>query len=372
MISHSPQHHHKYPWALAFLLIISLLLGPVYGAETGTRSYSDYEPGAVHYFYSPLCSSCFKVSPFIEEYEKDRPEIAIYRHDISGSQDDILLFEHFRTMHPDKRISVPVVFVGDQALIGEESIYSDLDSTIRSVQTSMQSDTGIVLPGPGTIEINPVILLLAAIGEGFNPCGLLVLALLLVSLMASDSKRTIMYVGSAYIAAFFVVRVLSGFAIFSVIQLPGVARVFLIGAGLIAIIAGVWQIKDGLQKKQQALFSIPHSKKGTISKYLKIASVPAGFIVGALTGLYGMACTVGIYISILGMIYQDFSSGIFYLLAYNFVVILPLIAILLLVIFGLSPEKLNSWREERKSLLRLVIGVIMLIMGIIILVDVFL
>ena len=34
--------------------------------------------------------------------------------------------------------------------------------------------------------------------------------------------------------------------------------------------------------------------------------------------------------------------------------------------------KLNSWRDERKSLLRIIVGVIMLVMGIIILVQAFL
>lgn len=369
MKDHSHHHYHKIIWALFISLLICLLFVPVWGAEASSGSFSEDESGVVHYFYSPLCASCQKVKPFIEEFGRNNQDILISYHDISGSQEDILLFEHFRTMHPEERIFVPVVFIGDQLLIGEDRIFSDLDATIRNMQEG-ESGKRPEISAPSEIIINPVILLLAALGEGLNPCGLLVLALLLVSLMTSDSKRTIIFVGSAYISAFFLIRVLSGFAIFSVIQLPGVARIFLICAGVIAIIVGVWQIKDGLLKNQQALFSIPQSKKGAISKYLKKASIPAGFIVGALTGLYGMACTVGIYISILGMIYQDFSSGLFYLLAYNFVVILPLIAILLLVIFGLSPEKLNSWRDERKSILRLIIGVIMLAMGIIILVPI--
>ncbi|HOJ95377.1 MAG TPA: hypothetical protein PK024_00845 [Methanospirillum sp.] len=310
--------------------------------------------------------------PYIEQYEKAHPDVRIQYHNIADNQDDILLFETFRKMHPEEVLFVPVIFIGDHALIGEDAIFSNFEQKVGEIQTHgppkvIDDRSAPVEP----ITINPVILVLAALGEGLNPCGLLVLALLLVSLMASDSRKTILLVGSAYILAFFLVRVLSGFAIFSVIQIPGVARIFLIAAGIIAIIAGLFQIKDGLLKNPHALFSIPQSKKSSISKYLKIASIPAGFIVGALTGLYGMACTVGIYISILGMIYQDFQSGLLYLLAYNFVVILPLIAILLLVIFGLSPEKLNSWRDERKSLLRIIIGVIMLIMGIIILVPIF-
>ena len=49
--------------------------------------------------------------------------------------------------------------------------------------------------------------------------------------------------------------------------------------------------------------------------------------------------------------------------------IIPLIAILLLVFFGLPPEKVNAWREGRKSQLRLAIGIIMVLMGIIILIP---
>ncbi|NLV26446.1 MAG: hypothetical protein GXY48_04675 [Methanomicrobiales archaeon] len=364
-----PRIHNR---AIIFCVILLLITG-VCAEQPINASANLPDPTAVHFFYTPLCSSCHKVMPYIEEYGAAHPDILIQYHNIGDNQNDILLFESFRKMHPEEKLFVPVVFIGNEVLIGEDVIFSDFKEKVQEFQDHGKNKVITDLTTPTEIiTINPVILLLAALGEGFNPCGLLVLALLLVSLMSVDSRKTILLVGSAYILGFFIIRVLSGFAIFSVIQIPGVAHIFLIAAGIIAIIAGLFQIKDGLVKNPKALFSIPQSKKSSISKYLKIASVPAGFVVGALTGLYGMACTVGIYISILGMIYQDLQAGIFYLLAYNVVVVLPLLAILLLVLFGLSPEKLNSWRDERKSLLRIIIGVIMLVMGIIILVQVFL
>ncbi|HPY60029.1 MAG TPA: hypothetical protein PLG55_04790 [Methanospirillum sp.] len=353
--------------------VMFFLITCALAAESTDTSVFTSDTGAVHFFYTPLCSSCHKVMPFIEEYARSHPDVIVQYHNIGDNPDDLLLFDSFQKLHPEEKLFVPVVFIGDRVLPGDDIIYSQLDVVVQEYLAQEKTGNFSYLPElDEPVLINSGILLLAALGEGFNPCGLLVLALLLVSLMASDSRKTIMLVGSAFILSFFTVRVLSGFAIFTVIQLPGIAHTFLIAAGVIAIIAGIFQIKDGLKKKKDALFSIPRSKKSTISKYLKMAGIPAGFIVGALTGLYGMACTVGIYISILGMMYKDMHSGIFYLLAYNFVVVLPLIAILLLVIFGLSPEKLNSWRDERKSLLRIIVGVIMLVMGIIILVQVFL
>jgi cytochrome c biogenesis protein CcdA/arsenate reductase-like glutaredoxin family protein len=334
-------------------------------------SNNNQQPDAIHFFYNPSCESCQVVLPFIEQYARDHPDTRIEFDDISGNQRTIEQFGRFKGVYPQEDIHVPVVFIGGTFLQGEENIINGFNSTVELfLANSTFRESGIKsAPVESTYTINPIVLLIAAIGEGLNPCGLLVLALLLVSLMATSSRKMVFFVGLAYICAFFIVRLLSGFAIFSVIQLPGIAKAFTLVAAAIAIIAGIIQIKDGLSKEQKPLLSIPDSKKGLISTYMKEASILGGFMVGILVGIYGMACTAGIYISILGMLYQDLAYGLLYLILYNFIVIIPLIAILLLVIFGLSPETVNAWREERKSLLRLMIGIIMVLMGIIILIP---
>jgi cytochrome c biogenesis protein CcdA/arsenate reductase-like glutaredoxin family protein len=333
-------------------------------------SNNNQEPGAIHFFYNPSCESCQKVLPLIEHYAISHPETRIEFNDLSN-QTNIERFSLFRGMYPDVLFHIPVVFIGDTFLQGEENITSEFNSTVESHLTYFSNRESSIDRGSTewTSPINPVVLIVAAIGEGLNPCGLLVLALLLVSLMATGTRKMVFFVGIAYICAFFIVRLLSGFAIFSVIQIPGIASAFTLVAAAIAIIAGVLQIKDGLSKEQKPLLSIPDSKKGLISSYMKEASILGGFIVGILVGIYGMACTAGIYISILGMLYKDLTYGLLYLILYNFIVIIPLIAILFLVFFGLSPETVNAWREERKSLLRLMIGIIMVLMGIIILIP---
>ena len=291
------------------------------------------------------------------------------------------LYLRFQNSYGLKHAHVPIIFIGNNSIEGAENIETNLDSKVRSVQgnqteirewTTRQeqlisnqttSDYG------SQYSVNPALLIVAGLGEGLNPCGLLVLALLLVSLMATTSRRTVLAVGISYIVAFFIVRLLSGFAIFSIIQIPGISQIFLIIAAIIALLAGIIQIRDGLAKDPKPLLAIPASKKGMISKYMKRASVPAGFVVGLLVGIYGMACTAGIYISILSMIFRNPVTGLLYLVLYNLLVIVPLICIVLLVFFGIPPEKVNSWREGKKSLLRVIIGVIMLVMGIIILIP---
>ena len=334
-------------------------------------------------FYDHNCHECQRVVGFLPGFLKENSDTSVVSYDIANNSEYYNLFQQYNDRFGKPFSPVPAIFVGEQELVGYEEITSGLGTGIAAARangtTFPITPIPTIIAGNGstidkgladkTYSINPLVLIVAAIGEGLNPCGLLVLALLLVSLMATGTRKMVLFVGIAYISAFFLVRLLSGFAIFSVIKLPGIAIAFTIVAGSIAIIAGVIQIKDGLSKEQKPLLSIPDSKKGLISNYMKKASIPGGFIVGVLVGIYGMACTAGIYISILGMLYKDLTHGLLYLIFYNFIVIIPLIAILLLVYFGLSPEKVNAWREDRKSLLRLIIGIIMVVMGIIILIP---
>lgn len=329
----------------------------------------------IHFFYNPGCGACEKIHPVIDEYEAGHPEVEIVRHSLAGNRTSVELFTAFQEAYNITHAHVPILFLGRTTLMGDEDIAASLDQTVRETRSSGPRDGLLPQYHPsgqatGPSSINLPVLLLAAIGEGLNPCGLLVLALLLVSLFSSASRRTALFIGLAYIVAFFAVRLLSGFAIFSVIQIPGISETFIFVAAAVAIVAGIIQVADGLAKKKHALLSIPESKKGIISVYMKKASVPAGLVVGALVGIYGMACTAGIYISILGMIYQEPVTGLLYLILYNLVVIIPLLAILLLVFFGIPPEKINSWRDEQKSMLRVMIGVVMIVMGIIILIPV--
>jgi cytochrome c biogenesis protein CcdA len=348
---------------------------PFIGNIPGIFSEGSCEPVIIHFFFNPGCGACEKVHPVITAYAANHSEVSVEYHSLAGNRTSIDLFNAFQAAYNISHAHVPILFLGTTTLMGQSAIENDLDQTVQGVRAN-NTCAGLLPeynPDYGNIEpasqVNMVVLLVAAIGEGLNPCGLLVLALLLVSLMASESRKTVLAIGIAYIVAFFAVRLLSGFAIFSIIQLPGISQIFTIIAAGIAIIAGIIQVADGITRKQKPLLSIPDSKKGIISSYMKRASIPAGLVAGALVGIYGMACTVGIYISILGMIYKEPVLGLIYLVLYNIIVIIPLLAILFLVFFGIPPERINTWRNEQKSMLRVIIGIVMIIMGIIILIP---
>jgi cytochrome c biogenesis protein CcdA len=106
-----------------------------------------------------------------------------------------------------------------------------------------------------------------------------------------------------------------------------------------------------------------------LGNYIRLASLPAAFVLGLLAGILGFSCTGGIYISILGLMGRNMTvmSGLPWLVLYNFFYILPLILITLLVAYGISPERADSMRIQYKRPLRMGIGVILVVLGAVIL-----
>jgi cytochrome c biogenesis protein CcdA len=196
-----------------------------------------------------------------------------------------------------------------------------------------------------------------------------VLVFLLLSIITLESRRRVLAVGFAYIAAVFIFYLLSGIGLLSFVQQFGVSQILFRAAALLAIVLGLVNVIDVIRKNEGFILAIPASKKEVIERYIRDASRPGAFILGILVGIFELPCTGGIYLAILGMMGKTltFNEGLPYLLLYNFIFVLPLIAILLVVAFGLAPETVNSWRVENRRILRLGIGLAMIAIGMVML-----
>jgi cytochrome c biogenesis protein CcdA len=78
-----------------------------------------------------------------------------------------------------------------------------------------------------------------------------------------------------------------------------------------------------------------------------------------------MPCVGGVYVAILGAMAEsnDVRSGLPYLTAYNLGVILPVLGLGALLVFGLSPGKVDEFRRRHRVSLKLVSGVILIMMA---------
>jgi cytochrome c biogenesis protein CcdA len=117
---------------------------------------------------------------------------------------------------------------------------------------------------------------------------------------------------------------------------------------------------------------VPVSWRPRMKKLIaSVTSVPGAFVIGFAVSLFLLPCTSGPYIVILGLLAKEVTrmTGIWYLLLYNLIFILPMLAITYIVYKGISTtEKLERIRQSKLRILHLIAGLIIIGIGIVMLV----
>jgi cytochrome c biogenesis protein CcdA len=374
---------------MILILLAILLLPPVFAEDTsgdthhpvlasldtGEFSPHTFEDGkpVLYFFFNRNCEECLKTLPYIEEFGGTHPDVVIYYIDIRESDDNLALFQYFKEYHATGFIPVPAVFIGNITLAGYDAITQGLPGAINGTGVNNQEDH---LPDDGGSSggaLTVPLVIAAALADGINPCAFAVLIFLMLSLLSLESRKKMLVVGSVFIFAVFCFYFLSGLGIFTVIQSAGISRIISIIAAAIAIAAGLISILSVLGGKEgPALLSIPERGKGIIEPYIRKASIPAAFIVGIMVGMFELPCTGGIYLAILSLLSNRMSvmEGIPYLLLYNLFFILPLIIILGVFVLGLPVERLEQLQAGSRRGVRIIMGVVMILLGVILLVEI--
>jgi cytochrome c biogenesis protein CcdA len=347
-----------------------------YPADTG---YPSMEGPVIWFFYNQHCGDCQQAISFIQDLHRQQPDIRVQAFDIFDNATNDALFQAMNERYGNPFSPVPSVFIGDQQITGIEAIRADLPGVIDAYR---MNGTTLLTPVPTPTEgpvsaVSPVshltlpLIISAALVDGINPCAFAVFVFLLVTIMTLESRKKMLLVGSVFIVAVFLFYFFSGLGIFAIVQVSGIARIFSLIAAGVAVVVGVITIRDAFSGDDGAMLAIPGSRKATVEAYVRKGSLPAAFILGILVGMFELPCTGGIYLAILSLLSHQgtISAGIPYLLIYNVFFIIPLVLILIIVSFGLPPERLNSWRVEHRKVVRLCMGALMIGIGVFIIVT---
>ncbi|NJD77829.1 MAG: hypothetical protein FIB08_12165 [Candidatus Methanoperedens sp.] len=224
---------------------------------------------------------------------------------------------------------------------------------------------------PQTLTLPLVII--AGLVDGFNPCAFAVLLLFITFTMGmlqmqADYRYGLMKVGSIYISGIFVTYVLIGVGFLSAISFFSATHAVGRAAALISMLLGVILMKDYFVPGGFGL-AIPGSMHTTINTWIKKTSAPGVFGAGVLVGLCTVPCSGGIYLAVIGLlsIQTTLAQGILYLLIYNLMLIVPLVAVLLASSNRVVVDKMVAWQSANKKMVRLIMGLFMVAMGFVIL-----
>ncbi len=215
----------------------------------------------------------------------------------------------------------------------------------------------------------------AAIVDSINPCVFGVLIFLIAFMLKVFKSPARMLLGGLfYTIIVYVTYLLLGFGILKLALSTGVAAAFYWGAAIIAILAGLLEIKDyfwygkgfslqmfpgGAKRLKYYTSQIEKMEKRHPATLILMTAVLGVFVV-----LVELPCTGAPYLAILGMLSRgEFASAVPLLLLYNFVFIVPLFIIIGIAYFGTSSDRLENWRKEHRGLMRLGIGLFLLLLG---------
>jgi cytochrome c biogenesis protein CcdA len=180
-----------------------------------------------------------------------------------------------------------------------------------------------------------------------------------------------MIMGLGYIMMVFITYFFAGLGLFAAVETIGISMIFYRVAAVIAIVAGIINIKDFFFYGKGFSLEIPKSRKPTIEKYIHRASLPAALVLGFLVSMFELPCTGGVYLAILSMLANNMTrmAAIPYLFFYNLIFVVPLFVILILIAKGSSAEKMEKWRKEKRKYMKLIAGLFMILLGVLMMLE---
>lgn len=382
----------------AFILFFSLFLGNYAAAQQAP----DPQKIRVVYFYSVDCPKCQIVKPFLEQIKKDYGNrIEFLDHDVKEKEECRQLFYNFIQKYnvPDSDAGTPILFVGDKYFAGP----SDIENGLRNkIDEALNKNEDLLFDcheflekwpnvkkidflggGGGEVcgidaefcpiqkdntptNISLAMIITTAAIDSVNPCAIAVLIFLITILISlKSSKKRMIVIGLFYIGAVFASYYLAGLGIMRIITQFDIAKEIGIIAGLIVLLAGFLEIKEGLYPDGKQLLRIPASTKPIFSKFLKQGTIPSVVIAGVLVSAFELPCTGQVYLAILSLLSkEEFSAqGYAYLFVYNFIFVLPLLIILFIAAWGFDINRMDKMRKSTRMSTKIIMGIIMIILG---------
>jgi len=231
-------------------------------------------------------------------------------------------------------------------------------------------------------DLTPWIVALAGFADGFTPCsfaGLLVFASVTTAAFqkqaldcheadprpASEGRLRVMRNGSVYIAGLFVTYMALGLGFLSFMNVLSEGHWAGKAAALLSVVMGLWVLRDGLFPESRWKLQMPQFARPGVRKAMQATFLPAVFAAGVLVGLCTVPCTGGIYLGVLGLIASQGTamSGVWLLVLYNLMFILPLVIVLVLVTGRPTYQAVARWHLRTKNLVKLALGGFMISLG---------
>lgn len=338
----------------------------------------------VYFFWGKGCSRCEEEKIFLKKLQKKYPKIIIHQLEVWGNKENAKLLNKFSNNLNIKESGIPITIVGQKYFVGfldEKTTGKNIENAVIQVlKYGIQDEKNyiietIVVPFFGEIEIKnlslPLLTILIGAIDGFNPCAMWALLMLISFLVAVKSRKKMLFLGSLFIFIsalvyfMFMVAWLNFMLFFSYINWIKIL------VGVIAILGGAYYLKEYFFNKDNVCKVTKSSFKQKISSSMASLTEKKGIflailsisILAFLVNLIEFICSAGlpvVYIQILSLSSLSTLAYYLYILLYVFVFMLDDLIVFFIAMLSLHLIKLTT-KYSRFS--HLVGGIVLLVLG---------
>jgi len=352
----------------------------------------------LYFFWSKKCPHCLNAEPFVRHLSAEYPWLQVHSLELTEHPENVEQYIDMAARLGQEARSVPAFMWCGRMSVGydnEQGMGQFLTTQINACHQQLtqtqnspappekfaQAEPGVTVPLLGKLDFKqfslPVLTLILAGLDAFNPCAFFVLLFLLSLLVHANNRGRMLIIGGIFVFFSGLLYFLFIAAWLNVFLLIGQINAITYIAGSVAVVFAVINIKDYFWFKAGVSLSIPDSARpGLFSRMRTVvnsdnlyAMVSAAIALAAFANLYEFLCTAGfpmIFTRILTL--NDLSPAAYYayLVFYNVIYIVPLLVIVVLFTVTLGAKKLQ---EKQGRVLKLLSGTMMLVLGLVLLVN---
>lgn len=354
-----------------------------------SKDYNDYvgkyynikndEKVNIYLFYSKICPHCQKEEKYFETLkEKYQDKINIYTYEVTENKTNNEIMKSLKKELKENSQGVPFTIIGSKTFLGyDESLNERIENTIESyLDENTKTNNTYTIPILGKIEAkNASIILIAIILgfiDGFNPCAMWILLLLINMCISIKDKKKMLIVCLTFIITSGIIYFLSMLGIGFILDLTTIAYIRNIIA-ILAIVLGIYNLYTYLKtRKQTGCHVVKKEKRKTIITKINnilnnkntLLMFGGTIILATSVSLVEMACSLGfptIFLELLSINNIHSFLKVTYLLIYILFYLIDDIVVLFLSIKAFEAKGIST---KYNKYVHLIGGIIMVIMGI--------
>jgi thiol-disulfide isomerase/thioredoxin len=344
----------------------------------------------LYFFWTRTCPHCQAARPDIARLSEDWPWVRVHSLSLTNAPENGRRYVTLASQIGERAQSVPAFLFCGRMLTGYDNPQG-MGSVLReALQTCREqlargenplasptppAATHTWLPSIGEVDLEqwslPLVTITLGALDSLNPCAFFVLLFLLSLLVHARSRARMLLIGGVFVGISGLVYFLFMAAWLNLFLFVGEVLWITTGAGLLALIMGLINIKDFFYFQRGVSLSIPEgAKPGLFNRMRRLVGAPTlasmlvgTVVLGILANAYELLCTAGfpmVFSRILTL--RELSPGGYYsyIVLYCLVYVLPLFLIVMVFALTLGQRKLSA-NEGR--LLKLMSGLMMAALG---------